>query len=42
MLTVSVAFAEFERELIRAYTDESRARAKARGVKLRRSYNFSS
>jgi DNA invertase Pin-like site-specific DNA recombinase len=36
MLTVLGGLAEFERELIRARTDEGRARAEARGVKLGR------
>jgi Resolvase, N terminal domain len=34
MLTVLGGLAEFERELIRARTGESRSRAKARGVRL--------
>jgi DNA invertase Pin-like site-specific DNA recombinase len=34
MLTVLDGLAEFERELIRARTDEGRKRAKARGVLL--------
>ena len=36
MLTVLGGLAEFERELIRAYTSAGRVRAKARGVKLGR------
>lgn len=36
MLTVLGDLAEFERDLIRACTDEGRARAKARGVKMGR------
>jgi len=36
IVTVLSGLAEFERELIRARTGESRARAKARGVKLGR------
>lgn len=36
MLTVLGGLAEFERELIRARTDEGRARAKANGVRLGR------
>jgi DNA invertase Pin-like site-specific DNA recombinase len=36
MLTVLGGLAEFEKELIRARTNEGRARAKARGVKLGR------
>jgi DNA invertase Pin-like site-specific DNA recombinase len=36
MLTVLDGLAEFDRELIRARTDEGRARAEARGVKLGR------
>jgi hypothetical protein len=34
MLTVLGGLAEFERELIRARTDDGRKRAKARGVRL--------
>src|SRR5262249_5109158 len=37
MLTVLGGLAEFERELIRARTDDGRKRAKARGVRFRRS-----
>ena len=36
MLTVLAGLAEFERELIRARTEEGRLRAKARGVRLGR------
>ena len=36
MLTVLGGLAEFERELIRARTDDGRKRAKARGVKFGR------
>jgi DNA invertase Pin-like site-specific DNA recombinase len=36
MLTVLGGLAEFEKDLIRARTGEGRARAKARGVKMRR------
>jgi len=36
MLTVLGGLAEFERELIRARTDEGRKRAQARGVKFGR------
>jgi DNA invertase Pin-like site-specific DNA recombinase len=36
ILTVLGGLAEFEKELIRARTNEGRERAKARGVKLRR------
>jgi DNA invertase Pin-like site-specific DNA recombinase len=36
LLTVLGGVAEFERELIRARTSEGRARARARGVKMRR------
>jgi DNA invertase Pin-like site-specific DNA recombinase len=36
MLTVLGGLAEFERELIRARTDDGRTRAKARGVKFGR------
>ena len=36
MLTVFGGLAEFERELIRARTDEGRKRAQARGVKVAR------
>jgi DNA invertase Pin-like site-specific DNA recombinase len=36
MLTVLGGLAEFERELIRARTGESRERAKAKGVKMGR------
>jgi DNA invertase Pin-like site-specific DNA recombinase len=36
MLTVLDGLAEFEKELIRAGTNEGRDRAKARGVKLGR------
>jgi DNA invertase Pin-like site-specific DNA recombinase len=36
MLTVLAGLAEFERELIRARTGESRERAKARGVRMGR------
>jgi DNA invertase Pin-like site-specific DNA recombinase len=36
MLTVLVGLAEFERELIRARTDEGRERAKRRGVRFGR------
>jgi DNA invertase Pin-like site-specific DNA recombinase len=36
MLTVAGGLAEFERELIRARTDDGRKRAKARGVKFGR------
>jgi DNA invertase Pin-like site-specific DNA recombinase len=36
MLTVLGGLAEFERELIRAGTDEGRKRAQARGVKVGR------
>jgi DNA invertase Pin-like site-specific DNA recombinase len=36
MLTVLGGLAEFERELIRACTDDGRKRAKARGVKFGR------
>ena len=36
MLTVFGGLAEFERELIRARTDEGRKRAQARGVKVGR------
>ena len=36
MLTVLGGLAEFERELIRARTDEGRRRAKARGVRFGR------
>jgi DNA invertase Pin-like site-specific DNA recombinase len=36
MLTVLGGLAEFERELIRARTDEGRKRAQQRGVKFRR------
>jgi DNA invertase Pin-like site-specific DNA recombinase len=36
LLTVLGGLAEFERELIRARTDDGRKRAKARGVKFGR------
>jgi DNA invertase Pin-like site-specific DNA recombinase len=36
MLTILGGLAEFERELIRALTDEGRTRAKARGVRFGR------
>ena len=36
MVTILSGLAEFERELIRARTDEGRTRAKARGVQLGR------
>lgn len=40
MLTVLAGLAEFERELIRARTGEGRARAKAAGKKLGRSFKL--
>jgi len=40
MLTVLAGLAEFERELIRTRTGEGRSRAKARGVKLGRSFKL--
>jgi DNA invertase Pin-like site-specific DNA recombinase len=39
MLTVLGGLAEFERELIRARTDDARKRAKGRGVKFGRPVN---
>jgi DNA invertase Pin-like site-specific DNA recombinase len=42
MLTVLGGLAEFERELIRAWTGEGRARAKARGVKMGRPFKMTS
>jgi DNA invertase Pin-like site-specific DNA recombinase len=40
MLTVLGGLAEFERDLIRARTDEGRERAKARGVKMGRPHKL--
>jgi len=40
MLTVLAGLAEFERELIRVRTGEGRARAKAAGKKLGRSFKL--
>lgn len=42
MLTVLGGLAEFERELIRARTDEGRKRAQARGVRLQAQANATS
>lgn len=41
VLTIMGGFAQFERDLIKARTGEGRARAKARGVKLGRSFKLS-